>query len=259
MNRLFLIVCFVILPLTVGFSGGSMPMGFELAESKEELKLDYDVSIVDHDTGRVTLVFTPKDDGRLKPVSNVDLYIPSDKKHVGGGVMSDLSLSLDLREVEGQRIARVHIAKELAENAQLKIKTNHLDGKREPRTWYYHKISFKDFAAKKQGEADSEPNVDSKADWGGQWQTNWGPMNLQSMKEGQLEGSYGAMKHSVNGTVDPDHPKIFSGTWNHSDSESTGRFRFLMTSENRFEGSWTYGDQDPRDQQTNWTGTRIEQ
>ncbi len=157
----FLLLCFLMLPLTIAPRGNSVPLGFELRETKEELKLDYDVSVVDHDTGRVTLVITLKDDGRLKPIRNVDLYIPSKKKHAGGGFMSDLSLSLDLREAEGHRVARVHISKELAEKAELRVKTNHLDGKQEPMTWYYHRIKFKDFPAKKQGKAGDDASKKS--------------------------------------------------------------------------------------------------
>lgn len=123
-------------------------LGFELGESKEELRLDYDVSVYDHDTSRVTVVFTLKDEGRLKPITSVDLYIPSDEKHEGGGVKSDLTVSIALREDGDHQVGRVHLRKDWAERAKIQIKTGQLDGKKEFATWYYHSIPLKDLVAR---------------------------------------------------------------------------------------------------------------
>ena len=71
----------------------ALAMGFKLGESKEELKLNYGVSIYDHDTGRVTIKFTLIDAGRLKPITSVDLSIPSKEKHDSGGFKSDFTMS----------------------------------------------------------------------------------------------------------------------------------------------------------------------
>ncbi len=119
--------------------------GLGLGESKEELKLDYEVSIKDHGTGRVTVVFTLVDEGRLKPITSVDLSILSEKKHKGGGHMSDLSLSLATRKVDGRQVARIHLRKDLAEKAELHLTTGTLDGKRERMTWYFYAIPLADF------------------------------------------------------------------------------------------------------------------
>ena len=62
----------------------------------------------------VTITFTLADEGRLKPLDSVDLSIPSKDKHKSGGFMSDLSLSLATRKVDGKQVASVHLKKELA-------------------------------------------------------------------------------------------------------------------------------------------------
>ena len=119
--------------------------GFELGETKQQLKLGYEVAVKDHGTGRVTITFTLADDGRLKPLDSIDLSIPSKDKHKSGGFMSDLSLSLATRKVDGKQVASVHLKKELAERAQIQLKTRSLDGKQEPLTWYYHRIRIVDY------------------------------------------------------------------------------------------------------------------
>jgi hypothetical protein len=126
----------------------ALAMGFQLGESKEELKLEYDVSIYDHNTGRVTIEFSLTDAGRLKPTRSVDLSISSDEKHDGGGFKSDLTISMALRNDGAKQVARVHIRKDWAERAQIQIKTGHLDGKQEPLTWYYHSIPLKELVAR---------------------------------------------------------------------------------------------------------------
>jgi hypothetical protein len=71
-------------------------IGFILGESKEELKLDYDLSVTDHGTGRVTLVFTLDDEGRLAPLDEVQLAIPAEEKNEDGGRWMDLVASIDI-------------------------------------------------------------------------------------------------------------------------------------------------------------------
>ena len=112
-------------------------LGLELGESKEQLKLKYDVSVVDHGTGRVTITLTIADEGRLAPLDRgVELLIPSKE---GTGYV-DLSVSLNRRKVEGKQVVSVHLTKELAERASIQLNTDTLDGKVAPLTWYYHSI-----------------------------------------------------------------------------------------------------------------------
>ena len=129
-------------------SSFALAMGFQLGESKEELKLEYDLSVYDHDTGRVTIRFSLIDEGRLKPINSVDLSIPSKEKHDGGGFKSDLTMSMALRQDGDKQVGRVHIRKDWAERAEIQIKTGHFDGKQEPLTWYYHSIPLKELVAR---------------------------------------------------------------------------------------------------------------
>jgi len=119
--------------------------GFGLGETKEQLKLDYEVSVVDHGTGRVTVTLTIADEGRLKPLRSVDLNFPSKDKHKDGGYMVDLSLSLATEKVDGKLLVRVHLKRELAERAEIDLNTLSLDGKQEALTWYYHPIPIAEY------------------------------------------------------------------------------------------------------------------
>jgi hypothetical protein len=123
-------------------------IGFELGESKDELKLKYDVKVTDHSTGRVTLVLTIADEGRLKPLDSVDLQFPSKD---GTGYV-DLSVALAVAEVDGQRVARVHVHKDLIKNAEFQLRTTHLDGKPGLLEWYYHRIPFDKYLMQRQKE-----------------------------------------------------------------------------------------------------------
>ena len=123
-------------------AGQAWALGFELGETKDQLKLQYDVSATDHGTGRVTINLTIADEGRLKPLDRgVALVIPSKDK--SGYV--DLSVSLERRLENGKQIVSVHLTRELAERGQIQLKTNTLDGKQQPLTWYYHVIPIADY------------------------------------------------------------------------------------------------------------------
>lgn len=126
----------------------ALALGFQLGESKEQLKLKYDISVYDHDTGRVTITFSLEDDGRLAPISSIDLSIPSKERHTSGGYKSDLTMSMATRKEGSKRVARIHIRKDWAERAQIRLKTVNLDGKQEPMTWYYHAITLGELIAR---------------------------------------------------------------------------------------------------------------
>ncbi len=116
-------------------------LGFQLGETKEQLGLKYEVEATDHGTGRVTVNLRIADAGRLKPLRAVQLVVPSQDRK--GNV--DLSLALATREEGGQQVARVHLKRDLAERAEIHLTTSHLDGRQDPRTWYYHVIPVEDY------------------------------------------------------------------------------------------------------------------
>src|SRR5204862_7296887 len=68
-------------------------MGVILGQSKEELKLQYDVAWMDHHNGRVSVMLTIADEGKLKPLSSVDLTIPGQVQEKDGSRLPDLFLS----------------------------------------------------------------------------------------------------------------------------------------------------------------------
>ena len=116
--------------------------GIELGETKEQLMLKYDVTVNDHGTGRVTVVLTIAGQGRLGPLDAVDLVVPAKDKNKDGGSYVDLSVALATSEEGGKQVARVHVIRELAERAEIHLRSHHLDGKQDAITWYYHSISI---------------------------------------------------------------------------------------------------------------------
>lgn len=129
-------------------AGFASAIGFQLGESKEQLQLKYDVAVYDHDTGRVTVTFKLQDAGRLKPITSIDLHIPSTEKHDAGGFKSDLTISMATRTEGTKQVATVHIRKDWAARAEIQIKTGQLDGKQEFATWYYHVVPLKELVAR---------------------------------------------------------------------------------------------------------------
>jgi hypothetical protein len=122
-------------------SGRALGIGFILGETKDELKLKYDVSVQDHGTGRATVVFTLADEGRLKPLDEVQLAIPAQTKNKDGSYWMDLVVSIDMTKTEGgKRVGRIHILKELAERAEIRLNTHTMDGKMDLLTRLHHVV-----------------------------------------------------------------------------------------------------------------------
>ncbi len=116
-------------------------IGFYLRETKEELKLKYEVTVQDHKTGRVTVVFALVDEGRLKPLDEVQLVIPAQEKNEDGSNWMDLVVSIDMVKSDGEkRVGRVHLLKELAERGQIQLNTHTIDGKMDGLTRLHHVI-----------------------------------------------------------------------------------------------------------------------
>jgi hypothetical protein len=134
-------VAFTFIVLAANLAWG---LGFRLSETKEQLKLKYDVSLVDHGNDRVSVTLTILDQGRLEPLDSVDFVIPSQD---GTGFV-DLVVSLATKKVDGKLSAQIELKKELAERAEIQLKTWSLDSKIEKRTWYYHSIPIAEYLKK---------------------------------------------------------------------------------------------------------------
>jgi hypothetical protein len=125
-------------------ANGAWGLGFRLRETKEQLRLKYDVSVVDHGTGRVTVDLTIDDPGRVKPLTSVDLVVLNKETKDGSGPV-DLSVALAMSGADGKRWVSVHLTREMAERAEIQLKTSFLDGKNQGLTWYYHAIPIADY------------------------------------------------------------------------------------------------------------------
>lgn len=131
----------LVLAAVVWTAGRAWGIGFYLGETKEELKLEYDVAVQDHGTGRITIVLTLADEGRLKPLDEVQLAIPGQEKNKDGGHWMDLVVSIEMRKIDdGKRVGRIHILRDLAKRAEIQLNTHTMDGKMDPLTRLHHVI-----------------------------------------------------------------------------------------------------------------------
>lgn len=132
----------VLIVIAAGWTAGNAwGIGFVLGETKDKLKLKYDLTVQDHGTGRVTIVLTLADEGRLRPLDEIQLVIPAKEKNPDGSFWMDLVVSIEMVKIEGGgRVGRVHIHKDLAERAQIQLNTHTLDGKLDPMTRLHHVI-----------------------------------------------------------------------------------------------------------------------
>ena len=138
LRRTALLVAAVVVAEIAGRAWG---LDFGLGETKEELKLKYDIAVEEHTfdgatTGRVTVVLTLADEGRLKPLDGVELGIPGQEKNKDGSNWMDLLIYMR-KANDGKREGRVHIRRDLAERAVIRLNTRTMDGKM-GLTWMYH-------------------------------------------------------------------------------------------------------------------------
>ena len=132
-------------------------MGEILGQSKEELKLKYDVVVHDPDNGIVQVQFTLADEGRMKPLYGVELMLPM----ANGSGSYDLVAPLDLREIDGKRQVTVQLKKEWASRAEIWLNTYWFDGKKLVMTHYHHVIPVAKYLST---PAAAAPATDGKKD-----------------------------------------------------------------------------------------------
>jgi len=148
-------------------AGRAWGIGFVLGQTKEELKLKYDVAVEEHSfdgapTGRVTVVLTLVDEGRLKPLDEVQLVIPGKEKNKDGSRWMDLVVPLDMtKTADGKRVGRVHILREFAERAEIQLNTHTMDGKMDPLTRLHHVVPIaKYLKSRRVGPAQRRPTIE---------------------------------------------------------------------------------------------------
>ncbi|HYD02016.1 MAG TPA: hypothetical protein VEB22_12380 [Phycisphaerales bacterium] len=116
-------------------AGARALLGFELKETKEELKLQYDVKVQDNGGGRMSVTFTLADEGRITPLTAVKVAVPSADK---SGYF-DVVLHLAPYEKDGKKIYMLHLTRDLTERGELNLVTSTMDGKR-MLDWGYHRV-----------------------------------------------------------------------------------------------------------------------
>lgn len=92
--------------------------------------------------------------------------------------------------------------------------------------------------------------------WAGEWQTSYGMMKLHFDDE-VFSGNYGPSAHAVYGRFNAKSPCVLQGRWQHTNSQSPGRFTFRMTGPGKFTGNWSSGNADPDVSGIGWHGTRA--
>jgi hypothetical protein len=122
--------------------------GHRLADTKEQLRLRYDVSVIDHGDSHLAVVVRIADAGRLKPLTGVDLVIRMSP--TSGSRNDDVELCAPLATSSnnnGAIEARVDLVEGLAARAEICLKSLNLDGVHETRSlkWYYHAIPLVEY------------------------------------------------------------------------------------------------------------------
>jgi hypothetical protein len=125
----------------VAMSGRSWAIYYGLGPSKDEWGLQYDVEVHEAEDGKLTVVFTLADEGRLKPFYSLELVAFSKQADSQGRRSYDVKAPIELKPTEdGRRAGQVQIPKEFAGRAKIRILTRMVDGKRQPSGGAYYDI-----------------------------------------------------------------------------------------------------------------------
>lgn len=134
--------------LMVGLLGNlAWGIGGILGETKEELKLKYEVVVSDPANGQVGVEFTLESAGRLGSIGAVELMIPKEDK--SGSY--DLTAPLALREENGKQVVRFNLKKEWAGRAEIWLTAKQVDGKFSGMERVHHVISVAKYFKKVEG------------------------------------------------------------------------------------------------------------
>ena len=102
-----------------------------LGPSKDDWGMQYDVELNPADDGKLTVVFTIADEGRLKPFYSADVVAFSKQADNQGRRAYDVKASIPLQTTtDGSAQGQVQIPKESADRAMIRILTLTVDGKK---------------------------------------------------------------------------------------------------------------------------------
>ncbi|HEY5312527.1 MAG TPA: hypothetical protein VIK18_08400 [Pirellulales bacterium] len=136
----------LVVAVVVLMSGRSWAVYDELARSKDEWKLKYDVQVNAADGDTLTVVFTLADEGRLKPIYSIQVVAFSQQTDSLGGRSYDIKAPIQLKPTsDGKRAGQVQIRKAFADRAMIRILTQTVDGRRQLSGAAYYDIPLKKF------------------------------------------------------------------------------------------------------------------
>jgi hypothetical protein len=135
--------------VTLRTSGPSWAVYNVLGPSKDEWGLKYEVQVSDAGRGTLTVVFTLADEGRLKPLSLIELIALSKETDNQGGHSYDVRVPIVLKPTQdGRRAGQVQIRKEFADRARIRILTDRVDGQPRQSGWACYEIPINKFLNK---------------------------------------------------------------------------------------------------------------
>jgi hypothetical protein len=144
-----LVTILSVVAVTLLTSGPSWAVYNVLGPSKDEWGLKYEVQVSDAGRGTLTVVFTLADEGRLKPLSLIELIALSKETDNQGGHSYDVRVPIVLKPTQdGRRAGQVQIRKEFADRARIRILTDRVDGQPRQSGWACYEIPINKFLNK---------------------------------------------------------------------------------------------------------------
>jgi len=127
-----------------------------LGPSKDEWGLKYGVQVNDAGDGMLTVVLTVADEGRLKPLSLIELIALSKETDSQGGHTYEVRAPIVLKPThDGQRAGEVQLRKEFADRARIRILSDRVDGQPQQSGWACYEIPLNKFLNKAPAAAPS--------------------------------------------------------------------------------------------------------
>jgi hypothetical protein len=126
-------------------SGRCWAVFYSLGPSKDEWGLKYDVEVIAADEGKLNVMFTLADEGRLKPIYSATVIALS-KPDRDGSRTHVLRAPIELkRTTNGKRVGQVQIREEFLNDAMIRILTLTVDRRRQTAGAAYYDIPVKGF------------------------------------------------------------------------------------------------------------------
>jgi hypothetical protein len=130
-------------------SGRSWAIYDVLGQSKDEWGLKYEVQVNDTGGDTVTVVFTLADEGRLKPLSSIELFAFSKETDSQGGHSYDVKAPIELKTTkDGRHAGQVQMRKKFLDRAKIRILTKFVDGKAQQPGFAAYEVPISKFVNK---------------------------------------------------------------------------------------------------------------